>query len=467
MNTNVVNAQTIAQDTIEHRIVQTVMLPTSKERQMMLLPLVSGTGMNASIRQYMLFKAKMPYPQTGNRSRQLQNVWLMMSTDNRYNPKQDENGQLVFNQANPVGNSNIALFQRSYRRIVEGKPVFPTNFNAVNVTGTISEEFVPANPSVDVSDVANAAANVQKTLVMLAKENAQEIPDQIAVESLKETLKQKMAEYHAIKQFAVDENRMVKSHVILVQDNGYQPVVCIAQGMDVPASQHLNANALWADPTSPLTYTTVTNIFTGYVNVTKAAADPVNPNFVFGYQAVGADNENATGRRVNNMSSNRVVSRKLASIGHAGRKTDIRLEMYDNGNENNRAKIFENNTERNEDFVILDGRLIAQPYYAQTPDGSIFQAVRFHVEINQYLNIGMVGNRAQTPDVTDIEGISDAIIVEDFEVPEIEAKVPEAAEPVRATRQPRGKKAAQETNTEGVEQAQQSIDELLEGAEAI
>ena len=215
MNTNVVNAQTIAQDTIEHRIVQTVMLPTSKERQMMLLPLVSGTGMNASIRQYMLFKAKMPYPQTGNRSRQLQNVWLMMSTDNRYNPKQDENGQLVFNQANPVGNSNIALFQRSYRRIVEGKPVFPTNFNAVNVTGTISEEFVPANPSVDVSDVANAAANVQKTLVMLAKENAQEIPDQIAVESLKETLKQKMAEYHAIKQFAVDENRMVKSHVIL------------------------------------------------------------------------------------------------------------------------------------------------------------------------------------------------------------------------------------------------------------
>ena len=80
---------------------------------------------------------------------------------------------------------------------------------------------------------------------------------------------------------------------------------------------------------------------------------------------------------------------ELASIGHAGRKTDIRLEMYDNGNENNRAKIFENNTERNEDFVILDGRLIAQPYYAQTPDGSIFQAVRFHVEINQYLNIGM------------------------------------------------------------------------------
>ena len=55
MNTNVVNAQTIAQETIEHRIVQTVMLPTSKERQMMLLPLVSGTGMNASIRQYMLF----------------------------------------------------------------------------------------------------------------------------------------------------------------------------------------------------------------------------------------------------------------------------------------------------------------------------------------------------------------------------------------------------------------------------
>ena len=335
------------------------------------------------------------------------------------------------------------------------------------MTGTISEEFVPANPSVDVSDVANAAGSVQKTLVMLAKENAQEIPDQIAVESLKETLKQKMAEYHAIKQLAVDENRMVKSHVILVQDNGYQPVVCIAQGMDVPASQHLNASSLWADPTSPLTYTTVTNIFTGYVNVTKAAADPVNPNFVFGYQAVGADNENATGRRVNNMSSNRVVTRKLASIGHAGRKTDIRLEMYDNGNENNRAKIFENNTERNEDFVILDGRLIAQPYYAQTPDGSIFQAVRFHVEINQYLNIGMVGNRAQTPDVTDIEDISDAIIVEDFEVPEIEAKVPEAAEPVRANRQPRGKKAAQETKTESVEQAQQSIDELLEGAEAI
>ena len=142
----------------------------------------------------------------------------------------------------------------------------------------------------------------------------------------------------------------------------------------------------------------------------------------------------------------------------------IRLEMYDNGNENNRAKIFESNTERNEDFVILDGRLIAQPYYAQSADGSIFQAVRFHVEINQYLNIGMVGNRAQTPDVTDIEGISDAIIVEDFEVPEIEAKVPEAAEPVR---QPRGKKAAQETKTESAEQAQQSIDELLEGAEAI
>ena len=464
MNT-VVNAQTIAQETIEHRIVQTVMLPTSKERQMMLLPLVSGNGMNASIRQYMIFKVKLPYPQTGNRSRQLQNVWLMMSTDNRYTPKQDENGRLVFNQTNPVGNSNIALFQRSYRRIVEGKPVFPTNFNAVNVTGTISEEFVPANASVDVSDVANAAANVQKTLVTLAKENAQEIPDQIAVESIKETLKQKMAEYHAIKQLAVDENRMVKSHVILVQDNGYQPVVCIAQGMDVPASQHLNANALWADSSSPLTYTTVTNVFTGYVNVTKAAADPVNPNFVFGYQAVGADNENATGRRV--MSSNRVVSRKLASIGHAGRKTDIRLEMYDNGNENNRAKIFESNTERNEDFVILDGRLIAQPYYAQTPDGSIFQAVRFHVEINQYLNIGMVGNRAQTPDVTDIEDISDAIIVEDFEVPEIEAKVPEAAEPVRATRQPRGKKADQETKTEGVEQAKQSIDELLEGAEAI
>ena len=177
MNTNV-NHQTIAQDTIEHRIVQTVMLPTSKERQMMLLPLVSGTGMNASIRQYMLFKVKMPYPQTGNRSRQLQNVWLMMSTDNRYTPKQDDNGNLLFNQTNAVGNSNIALFQRSYRRIVEGKPVFPTNFNAVNVTGTISEEFVPANPSVDVSDVANAAANVQKTLVMLAKENAQEIPDQ-------------------------------------------------------------------------------------------------------------------------------------------------------------------------------------------------------------------------------------------------------------------------------------------------
>ena len=464
MNT-VVNAQTITQETIEHRIVQTVMLPTSKERQMMLLPLVSGNGMNASIRQYMIFKVKLPYPQTGNRSRQLQNVWLMMSTDNRYTPKQDENGRLVFNQTNPVGNSNIALFQRSYRRIVEGKPVFPTNFNAVNVTGTISEEFVPANASVDVSDVANAAANVQKTLVTLAKENAQEIPDQIAVESIKETLKQKMAEYHAIKQLAVDENRMVKSHVILVQDNGYQPVVCIAQGMDVPASQHLNANALWADSSSPLTYTTVTNVFTGYVNVTKAAADPVNPNFVFGYQAVGADNENATGRRV--MSSNRVVSRKLASIGHAGRKTDIRLEIYDNGNENNRAKIFESNTERNEDFVILDGRLIAQPYYAQTPDGSIFQAVRFHVEINQYLNIGMVGNRAQTPDVTDIEDISDAIIVEDFEVPEIEAKVPEAAEPVRATRQPRGKKADQETKTEGVEQAQQSIDELLEGAEAI
>ena len=322
MNTNVVNAQAIAQETIEHRIVQTVMLPTSKERQMMLLPLVSGTGMNASIRQYMLFKVKMPYPQTGNRSRQLQNVWLMMSTDNRYNPKQDDNGNLLFNQTNrhfvfkqtnPVGHSNIALFQRSYRRIVEGKPVFPTNFNAVNVTGTISEEFVPANPSVDVSDVANAANNVQKTLVMLAKENAQEIPDQIAVESLKETLKQKMAEYHAIKQFAVDENRMVKSHVILVQDNGYQPVVCIAQGMDVPASQHLNGNSLWADPTSPLTYTTVTNVFTGYVNVTKAAADPVNPNFVFGYQAVGADNENATGRRVNNMSSNRVVTRKEQS----------------------------------------------------------------------------------------------------------------------------------------------------------
>ena len=144
----------------------------------------------------------------------------MMSTDNRYNPKQDDNGNLLFNQTNPVGNSNIALFQRSYRRIVEGKPVFPTNFNAVNVTGTISEEFVPANPAVDVSDVTNAAANVQKTLVMLAKENAQEIPDQIAVESLKETLKQKMAEYHAIKQLAVDENRMVKSHVILVQDNG-------------------------------------------------------------------------------------------------------------------------------------------------------------------------------------------------------------------------------------------------------
>ena len=117
--------------------------------------------------------------------------------------------------------------------------------------------------------------------------------------------------------------------------------------------------------------------------------------------------------------------------------------------------------------MILDGRLIAQPYYAQSADGSIFQAVRFHVEINQYLNIGMVGNRAQTPDVTDIEGISDAIIVEDFEVPEIEAKVPEAAEPVRATRQPRGKKTDKETKTEGVEQAQQSIDELLEGAEAI
>lgn len=122
MNTNV-NHQTIAQDTIEHRIVQTVMLLTSKERQMMLLPLVSGTAWTFPIRQYMLFKVKMPYPQTGNRSRQLQNVWLMMSTDNRYNPKQDDNGQLLFNQTNAVGNSNIAMFQRSYRCIVEGKPV--------------------------------------------------------------------------------------------------------------------------------------------------------------------------------------------------------------------------------------------------------------------------------------------------------------------------------------------------------
>ena len=166
-----------------HTATVQLLIPTEAKRRVLLVPQVTNTQEGQTISFYALANSMLPNPQSKTPSRRTQNMWFMLNMDNKWTNEINEN----WDQTNPVRDSNRKMFDL----ILTGAP-----FNSIIVSGNISEEYVPANFEVDLTEINNKA---KELLAAMSKLKAAKSPAE--KKAAEKAVLQKYEEHHYLKPF--------------------------------------------------------------------------------------------------------------------------------------------------------------------------------------------------------------------------------------------------------------------------
>lgn len=370
------------QRNLEHRVVQQLLLPSKDRMISMLIPNVIERNGRQDLTFHFLVNALLPTPQANTAARRTQTVFVMSSMSNGWTNEKSPN----WDQNNPVTNANRKMFDLMNQK---------APFNSMIVTGSISTEYVPANYDVSVTPLNQAAQELYLAYNAVVQSESKPSTRKEAQARLKAA----MAAYRELKQKYIDNQKLVKSNVFYAGQNGIVLANSLVQGMDVPNSPTLNAENLWNNPKSKLTFAPYINSFTGPVYPTQEEQDRNHPVFTYGVQET--------------QQSKRTFCRKGATVSSAGRQSEIRVDIYDNmmnmrDGQRTRSEVFEQNTRGDAPIIILAARLSVHPYSASNGTHSTILGSKFHVEVEQYMTGVQSANNTAT---FSTEGIEDFVAV--------------------------------------------------------
>ena len=340
----------------EHTATVQLLIPTEAKRRVLLVPQVTNTQEGQTISFYALANSMLPNPQSKTPSRRTQNMWFMLNMDNKWTNEINEN----WDQTNPVRDSNRKMFDL----ILTGAP-----FNSIIVSGNISEEYVPANFEVDLTEINNKA---KELLAAMSKLKAAKSPAE--KRTAEKDVLQKYEEHQAIKEQMISEFKLAKSNVIFAKQNGLVLANSIVQGFQISGHQTLTAENLWQNPKSKMTFAPAVNQFVGGMQISQEQIDDNHEAFVYGVQTT--------------QDGNREFCRKAAALNTVGREIKVRADIYDNAlTTRSRAETFEQTTARNPEILAIDGKISLHPFAKYSESNQIILASKFHIEIVSYVSM--------------------------------------------------------------------------------
>ena len=379
---------------LDHQIIAQLLIPAKARRRQLLVPMVTSTGENQRINFYSLISAFLPNPQSRTPARRAQTTWVMANMDNGWSADVSPN----WDQNNPVRNSNNKMIKLLYTE---------APFNSMVVTGNISEEYVPANYEVDLTQINDAAKALYAavTTTEAAKTPAAKSKAKAAIKGAYEA-------YAKIKQDMVSSFQLVKSNILFAANNGIVLTNSIVQGMNIAGSTTLNGENLWNNDKDKLTFAPYVLSFTGSVVTTQEQFDAKHPVYAYGVQQTQGERE---------------FCRKGATLASAGREVPVRVEIYDNNmSTRSRAEAFDRATKQNAEIVVLRGRVSLHSYAEANGAANVILASKFHIEVESYATMNASGGNAGT--VVDLSGF------EDFASAGVEFEEIDMVEPVVETK---------------------------------